>query len=1287
MVFLSICTALYDYVPQGDGELAIHEGELVYILEKSLEDDWWKGKKKAPGQEDEEPVGLIPNNYVEEAEPTHHAKALYDYSRQTDEELSFSEDAALEVYDTSDPDWTLVGLNGEYGFAPSNYIEIINGVAERPSPKATVSPRLPEQDTERDLPPTPTSPDSPQNPAAALAGIIHKQAIDASSSAQRPLSSTLSPSANSQYTPDASDEEPTPPSLPQRPVSQQIAPSAAQKDLLQSPKSPGVVASPPYDRALNYEGEDHSTQGSFHLYNINEIVSAMGKQKKMPTTLGINLATGVIMISPERTRDGPQQEWTAEKLTHYSIEGKHIFLELVRPSKSLDLHAGAKDTAQEIVAALSELAGASKAEGLREVIAAVSGVKSQRNGHMLYDFVAQGDDEVTVGVGDEVIILDDSTEEWWHVRRLKNGKEGVVPGSYVEATGFTLPKPPSSSGLNAGRSTIEQNRIEEERQTREAVQNSKHNGDAESKGSEVGPGVKLPTRGSSLIGGKDNSNQSPQQEKRDSRSGAKSSTSTVSKSKPNVTKTRTWTDRSGSFKVEAEFIGLKDGKIHLHKLNGVKIAVPVVKMAVEDLEYVEAVTGVSLDEDKPLSDIKRRSQKGGQDKERNKAKSLPSSGPNIATLRAVQQSKPPEYDWFDFFLKCGVSPYHCERYSSNFNRDSMDESVLPDITPPVMRTLGLKEGDILKVMKYLDNKYGRTNAKSRLRNVSFGGEEYFGHEEGDGPVTSPGGGLFSGPGGALKNNTRKGRPAPAVQTNDTVDPEAFKQKSDTSSPGTDSKDKRTNPPASVSAPSKKSSGGFDDDAWDVKPTKQPGPASPSIVAASAPAAHAPGPTATPGAPFSQTLTGSMADLSLLSQPLQPVIAHSTSPVLPAQNQTQNFSESQQQVPSQPQAVLQQPPFQYQPQPQPLHNMPYQQLQQQSTGASPAYFTSLVPQMNGTQQQQQQSYGGQVPAGQNFISQTTGMVQPQGSTSQLPSMQTMNAQSTNHSQTGFQLNAAPRQRPQAPQFNQQGALMPPPPPRPLSAPQNVSQQNNFGPPPLQPQLTGIPSQAGSQHQFASPGPSLNDLNKMRLQQQFNLQQQLQPQSTAFDPQTQSLNHYSNGFTQQPGVYRQQQQQQQQQQQPQLQPQLTGVQPSPLYLNGQQTGSLFANPRSPPLGSLPPQSANITGFAPSIYNPIMAQQTGSVNTVLPPALQPQQTGINGLNRPGYNHSQTQASIPLVPSTSQQQIPAALQLQKTGPAPPVRFGVAPEAKKLMPQATGRRANLSHASTFTLWINVSAE
>src|ERR1700722_539734 len=148
--------------------------------------------------------------------------------------------------------------------------------------------------------------------------------------------------------------------------------------------------------------------GGYHLYNVNEMVSSMGKRKKMPTTLGLNLATGTIMLSPAKSRDGPSQEWTAEKMTHYSMEGKHVFIELVRPSKSLDLHAGAKDTAQEIVAALGEIAGAQRAEGLREVITAATGGGGQKKGQVLYDFMAQGEDEVTVGVGDEVIVLDDS---------------------------------------------------------------------------------------------------------------------------------------------------------------------------------------------------------------------------------------------------------------------------------------------------------------------------------------------------------------------------------------------------------------------------------------------------------------------------------------------------------------------------------------------------------------------------------------------------------------------------------------------------------------------------------------------------------------------------------------------------------------------------------------------------------------------------------------------------------------------------------------------------------------
>lgn len=66
MGFLGVYTAVYDYVPQGEAELAITEGDILYVLEKSGEDDWWRAKKKAKGDDDDEPEGLIPNNYIQE---------------------------------------------------------------------------------------------------------------------------------------------------------------------------------------------------------------------------------------------------------------------------------------------------------------------------------------------------------------------------------------------------------------------------------------------------------------------------------------------------------------------------------------------------------------------------------------------------------------------------------------------------------------------------------------------------------------------------------------------------------------------------------------------------------------------------------------------------------------------------------------------------------------------------------------------------------------------------------------------------------------------------------------------------------------------------------------------------------------------------------------------------------------------------------------------------------------------------------------------------------------------
>ncbi len=73
MGFRGIYKAVYDYKPQGEGELDIKEGDILYVLEKSTEDDWWKAKKKATDDDDDEPTGLIPCNYIEEVSRPAHA--------------------------------------------------------------------------------------------------------------------------------------------------------------------------------------------------------------------------------------------------------------------------------------------------------------------------------------------------------------------------------------------------------------------------------------------------------------------------------------------------------------------------------------------------------------------------------------------------------------------------------------------------------------------------------------------------------------------------------------------------------------------------------------------------------------------------------------------------------------------------------------------------------------------------------------------------------------------------------------------------------------------------------------------------------------------------------------------------------------------------------------------------------------------------------------------------------------------------------------------------------------
>jgi len=1121
MGFLGVYKAIYDYAPQSEGELQITEGDVLYVLEKSTDDDWWKAKKKADAEDDDEPVGLIPNNYIEEVDPVGQARSLYEYTRQTDEELSFPEEAQLKVFDASDEDWILVAYEGEFGFAPANYIELIEAgtssavttplaptlparppAAQLGDDDGPASPPIPPRQVSFAEDVTPPSPEQPAGPAAALAGVMAGRSVVRASPP-----SPIQPPTRQQYT--ESEEEPSP-ALPSRPRQQSVI------------SNDGSLASPPprtssrhYDDEQVYDGQAaRIAPGGFHMYNINEMVSVMGKKKKMPTTLGVNLKTGIILIAPEHAQDGPTQEWTADKMTHYSREGKHVFMELVKPSKSIDFHAGAKDTAEEIVSALGELSGAIRAEGLREVIAAGSG-QLQKKGLVLYDFMAQGDDEVTVAVGDDVVVIDDTkSEEWWLVRRVKNGKEGVVPSSYVEITESiktpTTPITPSMSGINAGKSHVAQNRLEEQRLTREALK-------------------KEPTETTSRREGTRHD-------------GSKSSSS---KSKPDPRKVRSWTDRSKSFSVEAQFLGLKDGKINLHKMNGVKIAVPVAKMSAEDIEYVEQVTGKSLDEDRPLSDVKRAA------KSRPSGSSNNSSRPQAAKVGVTIEAPRSDYDWFQFFLSCDVAVGLCERYAQAFIKDSMDESVLPDVDAGVLRNLGLREGDILKVMRFLDKKFGRDGKKKAADDSESGG------------------GLFSGPGGTLRNNTRKGRPAPATQTSDVVDAKAFSQQRDGSADGSAASSPSTSRPRTKSPAHTGGASGFDDDAWDVKPSKQPEASARSAQVAS------PEPKATPTPAMQAPPTQSMQELSLLSQPLEPTKA--------------------------PPPTITQPLPQAQPVLQPQHT------QSQPQGATPSFFTGVAQQITGLQPMPTGSTVSAQPLGLGLgprarptppamTGASSGIIAPppgralsapqsaQPSAFGLPPMQ---PQATGIAPPGQSLN----------EINQQRMML---------MMQQQQQQQQMGM--FQPQQTGMSYSPGM-----IPQPTGFQANQFIQPNMTGMPQMGQMQPGGFQPQGQfqPVNNQPTGFA---GGFGQPSQQQFPQQTginsflPQaLQPENTGMQPMQ-PMQPQPTGAGFGGFTR--IGGAPTQNGYSNGVSPPPQiQPLQPQQTGPAPPVrfgVSEKIAPQATG---------------------------------------------------------------------------------
>jgi len=125
--------ALYDYEATCEGELSISVGDIITVTNTNTgSSSWWEGTgPKGHGQ--------FPSMYVQEltgssktAKPTEKktnkkVRALYDYTAQNPDELTFKAYDIIEVTEETNnsSDWWMGRLNSQVGLFPKTYIENI----------------------------------------------------------------------------------------------------------------------------------------------------------------------------------------------------------------------------------------------------------------------------------------------------------------------------------------------------------------------------------------------------------------------------------------------------------------------------------------------------------------------------------------------------------------------------------------------------------------------------------------------------------------------------------------------------------------------------------------------------------------------------------------------------------------------------------------------------------------------------------------------------------------------------------------------------------------------------------------------------------------------------------------------------------------------------------------------------------------------------------------------------------------------------------------------------------
>ncbi|XP_029451899.1 intersectin-2 isoform X2 [Rhinatrema bivittatum] len=120
------------YTATGGEQLSLAPGQLILILKKNPT-GWWEGELQARGKKRQK--GWFPATHVKVLgpgsdkatpafSPVCQVIAMYDYTANNEDELSFNKGQLINVISKDDPDWWQGEIGGITGLFPSNYVKM-----------------------------------------------------------------------------------------------------------------------------------------------------------------------------------------------------------------------------------------------------------------------------------------------------------------------------------------------------------------------------------------------------------------------------------------------------------------------------------------------------------------------------------------------------------------------------------------------------------------------------------------------------------------------------------------------------------------------------------------------------------------------------------------------------------------------------------------------------------------------------------------------------------------------------------------------------------------------------------------------------------------------------------------------------------------------------------------------------------------------------------------------------------------------------------------------------------